>query len=114
MIAVKMAKDDDIQTPRVEAGTFHREQRRWAAIQQKQSVAGFDQITALVAAAVAKSITATENMESHGGFYSFKQQFFSLTPTNMMSASLQRRDSPFLQGEAGRPGRCFFVLVRIH
>src|SRR3972149_9899998 len=66
VIAVEMADKNHVQTPRVETCALHGQQGRGSAVQKKRPVAGLDEISALVAAAAAKSIAAAENMQFHG------------------------------------------------
>lgn len=65
MIAVEVAENDRVETPRIESGPLHGEERGRAAIEQKQPIACVDEIAALITPAAAEGIAATENVEFH-------------------------------------------------
>jgi hypothetical protein len=65
MIAVQMAQKNHIETARIDGGALHRKQRARPAVQEKQPIGGFDQISALMASATAECIAAAENVEFH-------------------------------------------------
>jgi hypothetical protein len=65
VIAMEMAQKNDIQPTRIEARPFHGQQARRPAIHEEKPVGGLNEISALVAPAVTKSITAAENMKFH-------------------------------------------------
>jgi hypothetical protein len=65
MIAMEMAQKNNIQPTRIEACSFHGQQARRAAVHEEKPVRGLNEISALVAPTVTKSITAAENMKFH-------------------------------------------------
>jgi hypothetical protein len=66
VIAVEMADKNRVQTARVVARALHGQQGRRAAVQEKKSVFGLEEISALVAPAAAKGVAATEYVKFHG------------------------------------------------
>ncbi len=65
VIAVEMAEENDIQTARIEAGSFHGQQCCRPAIHEKEPVGSFNEITALIAPAAAEGISTAKNMKFH-------------------------------------------------
>jgi hypothetical protein len=65
MIAVKMAQKDGIQLGRMKPRPLHGRQCRGTAVQEKEPVWRFYQVTAVVPSPAAKGIAAAENVEFH-------------------------------------------------
>jgi hypothetical protein len=65
VIAMEMAQKNDIQSSRIKARPLHGQQARWAAVHEKKPVGGLNEISALVAPAVTKSIATAKNMKFH-------------------------------------------------
>ena len=82
VITVKMAENDRIQAARVKTGALHREQGRRPAIEEKQPVAGLDQIPALMAPTTAEGVAAAKNVKSHRPNNSPAQILFKVNNTH--------------------------------
>lgn len=68
MVTVEMAEKNNIEAPRIEAGSFHPQQCRRPTVHEKESIGGFNEITALIAAAITESISTTDNVKLHHRF----------------------------------------------
>lgn len=97
MIAVEVAENDRVETPRIESGPLHGEERGRAAIEQKQPIACVDEIAALITPAAAEGIAATENVEFH-----------RLVPSERLQNHRRCRRAPYACGYAESPREVAF------
>jgi hypothetical protein len=63
--AVEMAQKNRVEPFGAESGAFHRQKRRRSAVEEKKPLAALHEISAVVPAAAAESVAASENMEFH-------------------------------------------------